>query len=53
MEKRTSITEAILAEQFGKDSLITLATSVDNIPHVRTVDAFYENGAFYKIDFTA
>lgn len=49
MEKRTSITEAILTERFGKDSLIALATSVDNIPHVRTVDAFYENGAFYVL----
>ena len=49
MEKRTSITEAIMAERFGKDSLIALATSVDNIPHVRTVDAFYENGAFYVL----
>lgn len=49
MEKRTSITEAILAERFGKDSLIALATSVDNIPHVRTVNAFYENGAFYVL----
>lgn len=49
MEKLTKETQAILTERFGKDSIIALATSVDNIPHVRNVDAFYENGAFYVL----
>ena len=49
MEKLTKQTEAILADRFGKDSLIALATAIDNIPYVRTVDAFYENGAFYVL----
>lgn len=49
MEKLTKNTEAILLERFGKDCIISLATAVDNIPHVRSVDAFYENGAFYVL----
>ena len=51
MEKLTKETDAILRERFGKDSLIALATSVDNIPHVRTVDAFYEDGTFYVLTY--
>lgn len=38
-------------ERFGKDSLITLATVEDGIPNVRTVDSFYENGAFYILTY--
>lgn len=49
MEKLTKNTEAILLERFGKDCIISLATAVDNIPYVRNVDAFYENGAFYVL----
>lgn len=49
MEKLSRKTEDILNERFGKDSIIALATSVNNIPHVRSVDAFYENGAFYVL----
>ena len=46
MEKLTKEIDAILLERFGKDSIIALATAIDNIPYVRNVDAFYENGAF-------
>ena len=49
MEKLTHNTDAILRERFGKDSIIALATAIDNIPYVRSVDAFYENGAFYVL----
>ena len=47
MDKRTPEIEAILMERFARDSIIALATSIDNVPHVRNVDAFYEDGAFY------
>lgn len=47
MEKLNKITEAILSERFGKDNIIALATAENNVPHVRNVDAFYENGSFY------
>ena len=49
MERLTKETDAILLERFGKDSIIALATAVDNTPYVRSVDAFYENGAFYVL----
>lgn len=49
MEKLSKETEAVLMERFGMDSIIALATSVDNTPHVRNVDAFYHNGAFYVL----
>lgn len=47
MEKLTKELDAILLDRFGKDSIIALATAVDNIPYVRSVDAYYEDGAFY------
>ncbi len=47
--KPTLKTEAILQERFGGDSLISLATCTNNIPSVRTVDAFYQDGCFYVL----
>ena len=51
MEKLTAETEKIMLERFGGDKLIALATADDNIPYVRTVDAFYENKAFYVLTY--
>lgn len=51
MEKLTVELEKVMRERFGKDSLIALATSENNIPHVREVDGFYENGSFYVITY--
>ena len=51
MEKLTKEAEAILLERFGKDSIIALATTVDGIPYVRNVNAFYDNGAFYVLTY--
>lgn len=51
MEKLTQKTAAIMKERFGKDNLIALATVDGNIPAVRTVNAYYENGAFYIITY--
>lgn len=51
MGKRTEAAEAILIERFGKDSLISLATAADNIPYVRTVNTFYDDGAFYVLTY--
>ena len=42
-------TNTILTERFGKDSLIALATVSEGIPHVRTVDGVYMDGAFYVV----
>lgn len=44
-------TNEILTNRFGKDSLIALATVENGIPHVRTVDAVYINGAFYVVTY--
>ena len=43
--------EKVLIERFAKDSLISLATVKDNVPCVRTVDAYYENGSFYVLTY--
>ncbi|MDL2318964.1 pyridoxamine 5'-phosphate oxidase family protein [Eubacteriales bacterium OttesenSCG-928-A19] len=42
----------ILEERFGRDSLISIATVEGGRPHVRTVDACYEDGAFYAVTYT-
>ena len=47
--KQNEMTNRILTQRFGKDSLITLATAENGIPHVRTVDAVYIDGAFYVV----
>ncbi|MGN1457029.1 MAG: pyridoxamine 5'-phosphate oxidase family protein [Acutalibacteraceae bacterium] len=47
----TQKTEKIMNGRFGKDSLIALATTENNVPYVRSVDAFYEDGAFYIITY--
>lgn len=49
--KHNETTHVILAERFGKDSLIALATAEDGVPHVRTVDAVYIDGAFYVVTY--
>jgi hypothetical protein len=49
MKKISKEVEAIMLERFGKDSIIALATAHENIPYVRSVDAFYEHGAFYVL----
>lgn len=51
MEKLSKKAEAIMAERFGKDNIISLATSADDIPYVRSVNAFYDNKAFYVITY--
>ncbi|MBO5338061.1 MAG: pyridoxamine 5'-phosphate oxidase family protein [Lachnospiraceae bacterium] len=51
MEKLTKEAEEILMERFGKDSIIALATTVDGMPYVRNVNAFYSEGAFYVLTY--
>ena len=51
MEKLTKEAEEILIDRFGKDSIIALATTVDNMAYVRSVDAFYFEGAFYVLTY--
>lgn len=50
---KTELTKAlnIMNERFGQDTLISLATLDGNIPAVRIVDSYYENGAFYTVTY--
>ena len=50
--KHNAQTDLILTDQFGKDSLIALATVEDGIPYVRTVNAVYIDGAFYVVTYS-
>ena len=50
---KTELTKAleVMSERFGHDTLISLATIDGNIPAVRIVNSYYENGAFYTITY--
>lgn len=41
----------IMDERFGCDNIIALATSENDRPYVRSVNAYYENGSFYIITY--
>ncbi len=41
--------EAIMQERFGRDNVLALATAEGSTPWVRSVNAYYEDGAFYVI----
>ncbi len=36
--------EQIMIERFGRDTIIALATTENEMPYVRYVNAYYENG---------
>ena len=42
----------IMNERFGRDSLISIATMDGKRLFVRTVDGYYEDGAFYVVTYT-
>ena len=39
----------IMAERFGRDTLLSIATVDEGKPYVRIVNSYYENGAFYTV----
>jgi len=39
----------VMVERFGKDSLLALATAEGDTPHVRAVNSYYMDGAFYCV----
>ena len=51
MKKLSVQVEKIMIERFGKDTVIALATVENEMPYVRYVNAYYENGAFYIITY--
>jgi len=38
-----------MEKRFGHDTLLSVATTSDNIPYVRIVNSYYENGCFYTV----
>lgn len=40
-----------MMERFGKDTVIALATVEHEVPYVRNVNAYYEDGSFYIITY--
>lgn len=50
-EKFSQEAQVIMKERFGKDTLIALATTDGENPSVRSVNSYYENGAFYIITY--
>ena len=40
-----------MKERFGKDTVIALATVEHEVPYVRKVNAYYEDGSFYIITY--
>lgn len=51
MEKLNLESKKIMEERFGRDSIIALATLDGDMPWVRSVNGFYEEGAFYVITY--
>ena len=51
MGKLSSEADKIMIERFGKDTVIAVATVENEMPYVRYVNAYYENGAFYIITY--
>jgi len=51
MEKLTERTREIMVERFGKDRVIALATTENDIPYVRNVNGYYEDKSFYVITY--
>lgn len=50
MEEKITLEAAeIMDQRFGCDALIALATVEGGTPYVRTVNSYYEDGAFYII----
>ena len=51
MEKIFREAEKIMMDRFGKDSIISLATTEDDKPYVRSVNSFYDSGSFYVLTY--
>ena len=52
MEKLGALTDGILRERFAGERLIALATAEGCTPHVRSVNSYYEDGAFYVLTYS-
>lgn len=50
-EKLSPVTQKIMEDRFGCDTVIAVATVEDGRPYVRNVNSYYENGSFYIITY--
>lgn len=51
MNKLSEEAKRLMVERFGMDTIIALATTEESVPHVRYVNAYYEEGSFYVITY--
>ena len=51
MKEFSQEAEQVMIDRFGKNTVIALATTENETPYVRYVNAYYENGAFYIITY--
>ena len=51
MDKLNAESKKLMDERFGHDSIIALATVENDLPQVRYVNVYYEDGAFYIITY--
>lgn len=52
MENTYNESMKVMSELFGKDYHFAMATAKDNIPSVRFVDTFFEDGIFYIVTYS-
>lgn len=50
-ERLSPLTQKIMEDRFGCDTVIAVATVEDGRPYVRNVNSYYENGSFYIITY--
>lgn len=50
-ETLSPVTQKIMEDRFGSDTVIAVATVEDGRPYVRNVNSYYENGSFYIITY--
>lgn len=50
-ERLSPVTQKIMEDRFGCDTVIAVATVEDGRPYVRNVNSYYENGSFYIITY--
>ncbi|MGI6715909.1 MAG: pyridoxamine 5'-phosphate oxidase family protein [Eubacteriales bacterium] len=49
--KLTPEINEIMTHRFGHDTLLSVATTIDNVPSVRIVNSYYEDGCFYTVTY--
>jgi len=48
VNKLSGEAEKIMMERFGKDTVIALGTTEKEVPYVRYINAYYEDGVLFS-----